>query len=181
MAFLQYLFFWNLKTPKDNLWHPQIGQNPSKYIDNLPAFLRRTDIEATLVDAAPFVVGAAGLRHISQIHDFGFTAHASIFRNVKTMTAMHRAVVVVPLILVAQATQIQYRTLIPRWCHERELNRDEVEVRKHVDVGASIGAGIWVTRLLFKVGLRYWAPFDIVVGGALSDLLHREYVKAHGF
>lgn len=184
MAVLQYLFFWNLKTPQDNRWHPQIGQDPNKYIHhhNLPAFLQRTDAEATLVDAAPFIAGAGGLRHVSQIHHFGFTARASVFRNAKTMTAMHRACMVVPLILVAQAAQIEYRTFIPRWCHERELYyRDEAEVRKHVDVGACIGAVSWIFRLTWKVGARYWAPIDVVIGGGLCDLLHREYIKAHTF
>ncbi|KAI5370613.1 hypothetical protein Slin14017_G014920 [Septoria linicola] len=182
MAFLQYLFFWNLKVPDrgDNDWHPQIGRNPIQYIDNLSSFLKRTDIDATMVDAAPFVAGVGSLAHVSQIHAFGFTAPASVFRNVKTMTAMHRTVVfLVPFILTMQAAGIQYRTFIPRWCHERELRRDEAEVRKHVDVGAYIGGSIWIARLLFKVGLRYWAPIDVVMGGALSDLLHREYVKAH--
>ncbi|KAM3415262.1 hypothetical protein BST61_g8792 [Cercospora zeina] len=138
--------------------------------------------EASLVDAAPFVAGVGGARHISQIFDFGFTAHASIFRNIKTMSAMHRSVaVLLPTMWTAQAAGIQYRFLIPRWCHERELRRDEDEVRKHINVGACFGGGIWAARMMFKVGTRYWAPIDIVLGGALSDLLHREYQKAHGF
>lgn len=179
---LQYLFFWNLKTADDNKWHPEIGQSSTRYIGNLPHFLRRMDFEASLVDAAPFVAGVGGARHISQIFDFGFTAPASVFRNVKTMTAMHRSVaVLLPLIWTAQAAGVQYRFLIPRWCHERELRRDEDEVRRHIDVGACIGGVSWVTRMLFKIGVRYWAPIDVVLGGALADLLHREYQKAHGF
>lgn len=178
---LEYLFFWNYKTPDSNKWRPEPGNNPTKYVDNLPAALKRTDLEATVVDVAPFVAGVGGLAHISQIHEFGFTARASIFTNVKTMTAMHRTVVyLTPLVLACQAAGVEYRSLIPRWAHDRELRRDEEEVRKHVDVGMAIGSVSWVTRMFFKLGARCWAPIDIVTGGALADLLQREYIKAHG-
>lgn len=180
MAFQQYLFFWNSKTRSDNDWHPQIGQCPTKYTKNLPHILQRADIEATLVDAAPFVASIGAIRHASQLFDFGFTAPASIPRNVKTMTAIHRSVLLsVPLVLFMQISGIQYRTLIPRWCHERERHRDEATVRRHVDVGAYIGSVSWVARMMLKVGVRYWAPIEVVLGGALSDVLHREYIRTH--
>jgi len=90
------------------------------------------------------------------------------------MTAMHRSVLFfAPLILVLQGAGLEYRTLIPRWCHERERHRYEEEVRQHVDAGAYFGSLIWVSRMVLKVGMRYWAPIDIVLGGALSDVLHR--------
>lgn len=95
---------------------------------------------------------------------------------------MHTTTLVVaPLILALQASGLQYRYLIPRWASDRELRRDEEEVRKHVDVGMALGSAIWLSRLAFRIGGRYWAPIDIIAGGALSDLLHREYLKAHGF
>lgn len=179
---LQYLFFWNYKNAESNRWRPEPGHNPTKYINNLPNPVKRTDLEATVVDIAPFVAGMGGLAHISQIHDFGFTAPASIFRNVKTMTAMHRTVVyLTPLVLACQAGGIEYRNFIPRWAHDRELRRDEEEVRQHIDVGMAIGSISWITRMFFRFGARYWAPIDIVAGGALADLMHREYLKAHGF
>lgn len=179
---LQYLFFWNLKAPEHNYWHPEPGKSPIKYITNLPKSLERCDIPATVVDSAPFIAAAGGLAHLSQIFQFGFTAPASIFRNAKTMTAMHTTTLVVaPLILALQASGLQYRYLIPRWASDRELRRDEEEVRKHVDVGMALGSGVWFSRLAFRIGARYWAPIDIIAGGALSDLMHREYLKAHGF
>ncbi|CZT25799.1 uncharacterized protein RCC_11468 [Ramularia collo-cygni] len=175
------LFFWVSKTPSDNQWRPQPGNSPTIY-SSLPPILRRLDLHATVVDCAPFIAGAGGLAHLSQLNDFGFTAPASIFRNIKTMTAMHRTTLyLAPLILAFQAAGLEYRTYIPRWSHERELRRDEEEVRKHIDVGMGIGSLSWLVRMSFKVGVRYWAPIDIVMGGALADLLHREYVKAHGF
>lgn len=135
-----------------------------------------------IVDVAPFITGAGGLAHISQINDFGFTAPASIFRNTKTMRGMHRTTIYLsPLILAFQAAGLDYRTYIPRWAHPRELRRDEVEVRKHIDVGMGIGSISWILRMAFKMGVRFWAPMDIVIGGALADLMNREYCKAHGY
>lgn len=178
---LQTIFFWLSKTPEDNQWRPQPGKNPTLY-PSLPPILQRTDIHAMIVDGAPFITGAGGLAHISQINHFGFTAPASIFRNVKTMSAMHRTTIFLPpLILAFQAAGLDYRTYIPRWAHPRELRRDEEEVRKHIDVGMGIGSASWILRLTFKLGARFWAPIDIVMAGALADLLHREYIKAHGF
>lgn len=180
-SILQYLFFWNLKSPQDNHWRPQPGQNPLTYLDNLPQFLKRTDLEATIVDTAPFIAGAGSLAHLSQLQNFGFTSHWSIFSNPKTLMTMHRTTLLVaPMIFVCQALGWEYRYAIPRWCHERELRREEEEVRQHVDVGMGLGAAVWFSRLAFKFGPRYWAPIDIVMGGALADLMHREYMKAHG-
>ena len=180
MAF-ENLFFWNHKSPTDNEWRPRPGYSSVRYLDNLPAALKRTDFQATVVDVAPFITGVGGMAHISQIHSFGFTAHASVFRNVKTMTAMHRAVLfLTPFVLVCQAAGMEYRDLIPRWTHDRERRRDEEEVRQHIDVGMALGAASWFARMAFKIGARYWSPIDVVMGGALADLMHREYNKAHG-
>ncbi|UPX12237.1 uncharacterized protein EKO05_0002794 [Ascochyta rabiei] len=182
MTFLKYPLFWNFKKPGDNDWHPRVGQGAARNVDTLPGFLQRTDLTATLVDAAPFVAGVGAFRHASQMFDFGFTAHANVFRNPKTMNSMHRSVVFfVPLTLVLQGAGVEYRTLIPRWCHERERQRNEDEVRQHVDAGAYLGSLSWVVRMAFKVGVRYWAPIDVVLGGALSDVLHREYNRTHDF
>ena len=177
-----WLFFWTQKTESDNEWHPRPGANPVKYLDNLPSWAKRTDIEATVVDVAPFVAGAGGLAHLSQLNHLGWTAPASVFRNRTTMMAMHRAVLfLTPAILLCQTAGLQYRKFIPRWAHDRERRRDEEEARKQIDAGMGIGAVSWVLRLyVFKAGRAYWALLDIVMGGALADLMHREYCKAHG-
>lgn len=96
---------------------------------------------------------------------------------------MHRTtLVLVPLVLVCQAVGLEYRDYIPRWAHERERRRDEEEVRRHVDVGMAGGAVVWALRLYaLRWGKAFWAPVDVVMGGALTDLAHREYIKAHGF
>lgn len=39
----------------------------------------------------------------------------------------------------------------------------------------------WTARMIMRVGVRYWAPIDIVLGGAGADVLHREYVRTHAF
>ena len=180
---LGWFFFWNYKSPPDNAWHPQVGQNPIQSIDNLPSWSKRTDIEATVVDVAPFIAGVGGFAHMSQLNSLGWTAPASVFRNPTTMMAMHRTTLyLTPLVLLMQAVGFDYRSFIPRWSHEREARRDEEEVRKHVDVGMWVGAGGSVLRMyVFNLGRRYWAPMDVVMGGALADLMHREYCKAHGF
>ena len=122
-----------------------------------------------------------GVAHISQAHQFGFTAHASVFRNIKTMTAMHRTVLfLTPLVFICQAWGWEYRSFIPRWAHDRERRRDEKDVREQVDVGMAFGAATWLARMVFKIGARYWSPIDVVMGGALADLMHREYMRAHG-
>lgn len=178
-----WLFFWNNKTSSDNEWHPIPGANPVKYLDNSPQWLKRVDVEAATVDVAPLVAGAGSVAHLSQIHNFGLTAQGSPFRNKITMLAMHRAVLfLMPLVLVCQAAGLEYRQFIPRWSHDRERRRDEEEVRQHVDAGLGIGAMSWAVRIyLFNLGRAYWAPIDVLAGGALADLMHREYGKAHGW
>jgi len=181
MPFWQSLAFWTTKTSQDNAWRPQPGQSPTKYQTNLPTALQRTDPEATVVDAAPFITAAAAVAHVSQIHSFGFTVPASVFRNVRTLTVTHRATLyLTPVILACQAAGLPYRYLIPRFAPERELRRDEEIVRRDVDVGMTIGAMMWTGRMIFRVGMRYWAPIEIVMGGALADLMQREYIRAHG-
>ncbi|KAK5708175.1 hypothetical protein LTR97_000715 [Elasticomyces elasticus] len=179
---LHSLFFWTSKTAEDNAYHPIVNGGPTKHIDNLPAWLKRIDIQAASVDVAPFVAGVGGLAHLRQANDFGFTARASIFQNPKTLLAMHRSVVyLTPVVLLCQAAGAEYRNFIPRWSHERERRRDEEEVRNHVDVGLYAGAACWFVRVYgLRWGRMYWSPIDIVMSGALADLLHREYVKAHG-
>lgn len=176
------LFYWNHKGPGANLWRPRPGANPIEHRLNIPLFVKRMDLEATVVDAAPFVATAGAAAHISQIHAFGFTASASVFRNVKTLSAIHRATVIVaPIVLACQAMNVEYRNMIPRWAHERELHRDEEIVRQHVNVGMSLGAVGWVGRTIAGIGRRYWSPIEVLAGGALADLLQREYLRAHGF
>ncbi|KAK5122344.1 hypothetical protein LTR85_004255 [Meristemomyces frigidus] len=181
---LHALFFWTSKTPQDNEWHPFPGANPNRPAVplNLPNAVQRLDIQATSVDVAPFIAGVGGLAHIRQANQFGLEAHASVFRNPKTLLAMHRTVLLVaPVVLVCQAAGLEYRSFIPRWCHDRERRRVEEEVRTHVDVGMYAGAALWFVRMYgFRVGRAYWAPIDVVMGGALTDLMHREYGKAHG-
>ena len=80
-----------------------------------------------------------------------------------------------------QAARIEYRNFIPRRSTTHELKRDEEEVRRHIDVGAYLGALSWVGRMVMRVGVRYWAPIDVVLGGAGADVLHREYVRTHAF
>ncbi|KAH6644819.1 hypothetical protein C7974DRAFT_28407 [Boeremia exigua] len=178
----QLLSYWNIKTPIDNAWHPQIGQCPTPYTKNLPQILQRTDLEATLVDAAPYIAGIGALRHASQAFDFGFTVSANIFKNARTLNALHGSTLLfIPLVLSLQAAGIEYRNLIPRWSTVRERHRDEEEVRRHVDVGAYLGALTWAGRMIMRVGVRYWAPIDVVLGGAVADMLHREYMRTHDF
>ena len=176
------LFYWNNKTPTSNDWHPRPGGSSVTRIDNFPPWMKKADIEAAVVDTAPFVAGAGGLAHMSQLNNLGWTAPANIFRNRTTMMAMHRTVLfLTPLILLCQAARLEYRSLIPRWSHDRERRRDEEDVRKQVEAGMGIGGLSWLLRLyVFKAGRAYWAPIDVVMGGALADLMHREYYKAHG-
>jgi len=182
MAALSNIFFWNFKTRQDNEWRPSPGDDSVKRIDNLPQWLKQTDLQATCVDVAPFVAGAGGLAHLRQLNNFPLEAHASIFRNARTLTAMHRTTLfLTPLILACQAVGLEYRYPIPRWCHDRERRRDEEEVRTHVDFGMYAGVAIWFIRIYgLRWGRAYWTPIEVVMGGALTDLAHREYCKAHG-
>ncbi|KAK5132615.1 hypothetical protein LTR08_008814 [Meristemomyces frigidus] len=179
---LHTLFFWTHKTPQDNEWRPAPGGSPTKFTVNLPQMIERLDPEAACVDVAPFVAGAGGLAHLRQLNQFGFEARASVFHNPKTLMAMHRTMLLLtPLVLVCQAAGVEYRNLVPRWCHDRERRREEEEVRMHVDVGMYAGAALWLARMYgLRKGRAYWSPIDVVMGGALTDLLHREYNKAHG-
>lgn len=184
MSFLAYAFYWNFKAAPDNLWHPIPGANPTKTLTNLPLWTTRIDPEAAIVDTAPFVFGAGALAHLSQLNDLGWTAQANIFRNPRTLGAVHRtSLVLVPLVLALQAAGVQYRYAIPRWAHERERGRDEAQVRNHVEVGMGLGALAYVARLTVlanPLGRRFWVPMEVVLGGGLADLMHREFVKAHG-
>ncbi|KAF3034668.1 hypothetical protein E8E12_002973 [Didymella heteroderae] len=178
----QSLLFWTTKTPSDNAWHPRIGQCPTQYTKNLPHILKRTDVEATLVDAAPFVASVGALRHASQLFNFGFTVSGNVFKNARTLAALHTSTLTfLPMVLFLQAAGIEYRSLIPRWSTAAESTRDEEEVRRHVDVGAYLGGMAWAARMIMRVGVRYWAPIDVVLGGAGADVLHREYVRTHAF
>lgn len=176
------LEFWDTKTQSANAWHPQVGQCPTQYTKNLPSILQRADVEATLVDAAPYIASVGALRHASQLFNFGFTVSANVFRNARTLTALHASTLLfVPMILSFQAAGIEYRNFIPRRRTAAESTRDEEEVRRHVDVGAYLGGMAWVARMIMRVGVRYWAPIEVVLGGAGADVLHREYVRTHAF
>nr|POE88054.1 hypothetical protein CFP56_11283 [Quercus suber] len=184
---LKHLFFWNFKTPSSNAWHPVLHQHPappgrdSSSTSRLPSWLQRADPEALVVDVAPFIVGAGAFAHLRQALDFGFTAHASVFRNPQTLRALHRATnVLVPVVLCCQMLGVEYRNVIPRFAGEREWRREESEVRNHVDVGMAIGLSCWAVRVMgLRMGRTYWGTIDVVLGGALADLMHREYLKAH--
>lgn len=184
MSFLQYFFFWNYKQSTDNLWHPVPGGNPTKTVTNLPPWTSRLDPEATIVDAAPLVFGAGALAHLSQLNDLGWTAQANIFKNPRTLAAVHRTTLfLIPAILTLQAADVSYRYFIPRWAHDRERGRDEEQVRKHVEAGMALGVLGYVARMTVlanPLGRRFWAPAEVVLGGGLADLMHREFVKAHG-
>lgn len=175
-----YLFWWNLKTPNDNLWHPYPGASPTKHLTTAPAWTSRLDLPATAVDAAPFVVTAGAIAYIRQYSSLGWTVPASPFANKRTVNALHRtALLAVPAILLAQAAGVDYRYAIPRWSHERERARDEEQARSHVETGMFVGGAIMVARSLASMGPR-WSLMDLVLGGAVADLALREYYKAHG-
>lgn len=175
-----YLFYWNLKTPSDNHWHPYPGASATKHLTTAPAWTSRLDLPATSVDAAPFVLAASTLAYFRQLPSLGWTAHANPFQNKPTMLAAHRsALLAVPAILLAQAAGVEYRYAIPRWSHERERRRDEEQARSHVETGMFLGGGVMVARSLAGLGPR-WTLVDLVLGGALADLALREYFKAHG-
>ncbi|TKA23842.1 hypothetical protein B0A50_06977 [Salinomyces thailandicus] len=183
MSSLQYLFFWNFKDHTDNQWHPDPIHSNIKRLNNLPTQLKRLDIDATCVDAAPFIFSAGALAYIRQLHLFPLEAHASPFRNLRTLAAWHRATLVVaPVVLACQGLGLDYRMLIPRWCSDWERRREEEEVRGHVAFGMYAGAASWFIRMYgLRRGRAYWAPIDVIMGGALTDLAHREYYKTHNF
>lgn len=173
------LMFWLYKTPADNEWHPIPGQNPKKDTKPLPRWLDNIDPAAAVVDAAPFVSGAGFITYARQYNQLGWTVPASVFRNPRTLAAMHlTAMYVTPIICLLQATEVQYRNIIPRWASERELRRDEETARSHVEVGMLAGVASTAIRTFYKLGPRY-SLMDIILGGALADLCHREYLRAH--
>lgn len=184
MTSLHYLFFWNHKDALSNAWHPLPGGDPSKPLTALPEWTYRLDAAATAVDAAPFVLAAAALAHLRQLPALGWTAPASVFANARTLAAAQRATLgLVPAVLLAQAAGWEYRYCVPRWAHERERGRDEVQVRRHVEVGMGVGVLGYVARMTVwahPLGRRVWVPVEVVLGGGLADLMHREFVKAHG-
>lgn len=175
-----YLFYWNLKTPADNNWHPYPGLSSTTYLHNLPPWSHRLDLAATAVDSAPFIALTGFWAYIRQYNDLGWTVKANPFVNKPTMTAMHRSAWVVPAgVLGCQALGVEYRYAIPRWASEREKARDEDQARQHVETGMLLGGAVMVGRSLAGLGPR-WSLLDVVMGGALFDLALREYYKAHG-
>jgi hypothetical protein len=186
MGLTDIFLFWRTKTPEDNLWHP-LPYSLRRHDKNAAAApsssepWNRINLAAAAVDTAPFVAGAGALAHISQLNSFGFTAHASVFKNPRTLTTMNRATLVLfPAVLVCQMMDIQYRYAIPRWCSVRERRRDEDEARKHVLVGMDVGFAVWAVRLfVLGLGRRYWGPVDAVISGALADLMLREWWRTH--
>ncbi|KAF2717478.1 hypothetical protein K431DRAFT_306923 [Polychaeton citri CBS 116435] len=174
------LFFWNLKTPSDNAWHPEPGKSPVQHRDGLPLILRRIDTTAAIPDVAPFVAGAGSIAHLSQYNSLGWTTPASIFQNPRTLSALNRSATIISVVFLScQAAGLDYRYLIPRWASDREKRRDELEVRRHVETGMIFGLGSSIVRTIMGWGPRF-SLLDIVMGGALADLAHREYCKAHG-
>jgi len=175
-----YLFYWNLKTPRDNNWHPYPGLSSTTYLHNAPQWTQRVDLAATAVDSAPFIAGAGALAYVRQYNDLGWTTRANPFVNKPTMTAMHRTAMVVPLVVLGcQALGVEYRYAIPRWASDRERARDEDQARQHVETGMLFGGALMIGRSLAKLGPR-WSLLDVVMCGALFDLALREYYKAHG-
>lgn len=125
------------------------------------------------------MVGAGTIAYVSQLNSIGLTAPASVFKNALTISAMHRsALYLTPFVLALQAAGLEYRYFIPRWASDRERRRDEDQVRRHVDFGMAVGAGVMVARSLFRMGPR-WSLMDALFGGALADLALREYYRAH--
>jgi hypothetical protein len=181
---LHDLYFWQHKAPQDNKWRPLAGADPTKRTTNLPGWAN-VDVEAAVPDMAPFIAGAGTLAYLRQLPHLGWTVPVNPFVNHLTMTTMHRTTLfVTPLFLLLQVAGKDYRQLIPRWCNDREQRRDEAEARHHVDAGMLMGLGVWALRMFIlggAAGTKYWAPMDVILGGALTDLLHREHRKAHGF
>jgi hypothetical protein len=171
---LDSLLYWKHKQPLDNQWRPVPGQASVK----LPGTFEQLDVKAMVVDAAPIVGSVAAATHISQVRSFGTTASANPFTNVKTVAALNRAATRVPLLLLlCQAADLNYRTYIPRWANERELERDEESVREHVGIAMENGAALYLTRMICKLGAKtFRAPVDILVFGAFGDMVQRNFV-----
>jgi hypothetical protein len=180
---LEDFYYWRYKTPRDNAWRPLAGASPIKNSTNLPTWTQNLDLEAAVPDVALFIAGASAFAYLRQLPHLGWTAPVNPFINQKTMIAMHRTTIfLTPTILLLQVAGKDYRQFIPRWNHDRERRRGEVEARQHVNAGMAFGLGVWTLRMFVfgGVGRKYWAPMDVILGGALTDLLHREHRKAHG-
>lgn len=183
---MSWLMFWNHKKPEDNLWHPipgarKIPHHAPRWLQN--PWMRRLDFEALAVDVTPYVLGAGTITHVSQVNQFGFTAHASVFKNPRTLSAMHTTANYAGLLVtILQLGQYNYRQLIPRWASERERRRDEEQARSHVLTGMIIGAGIGSARAVYTFRTRGYLSLsllEVVLGGGLADILLREYYRAH--
>ncbi|QIX02534.1 hypothetical protein AMS68_008051 [Peltaster fructicola] len=172
-SLLEHLMYWKHKSPGDNLWHPIPREVPRSPV------WKRIDIEAAVVDIAPFVAGAGAFAYMRQINDFGFTTTASVFGNRRTVLATHRAsLVMAGAVLGLQVAGIEYRQYIPRWASDRESRRDDEEARQHIDAGMIAGLGILLTRTILRKGPSP-SLMDVILGGALGDVLLREYFRAH--
>ena len=132
--------------------------------------MKKADVEAAVVDTAPFIAGAGGFAHMSQLNNLGWTAPANVFRNRTTMMAMHRTVLfLTPFILLCQVSGLEYRSFIPRWSHDRERRRDEEDVRKQVEAGMGIGA-------LSLAATTWSVPTHATVAGGVDLLLGRVHI-----
>jgi hypothetical protein len=155
------------------------------YIDESEVLTPADDlihVDKTKFDV-PFVCGAGSVAYLSQLNSLGWTVPASIFRNAKTLSALHYSAFLLPAtVLACQATGFEYRNFIPRWSHDRERRRDETEVRQHIAIGSAVGLGFWAVRLFaLRMGRGYRSPLlEIVIGGGLADLMDREDRKTHG-
>ena len=109
---LEDALFWRYKTSLDNDWRPTLSKDETEAAAKrlaTPSFTNNLDVEALIIDVAPFVCGAGGLAHISQLNQLGWTVPASIFRNTRTMTAMYRTGIILPaIVLSCQAAGIEY-------------------------------------------------------------------------
>lgn len=174
---LDWFMYWKHKQSTDNLWRPIPRGLDSRL--GLPIWVQRIDVEAAVVDAAPFIVGAGAFAYLRQINEFGLTTTASVFGNRKTVLATHRAsVIATSMVFGLQAAAVDYRQYIPRWASDREARRDEEEARQHIDAGMAAGCGILLVRTILKKGPTP-SLMDIVLCGALGDVLLREYFRAH--
>lgn len=180
MKMAPWYIYWANKTPTDNAWHPLPGANP--WSPTLPSLLHRLDPEALAVDAAPLIAGAGSFAHFRQLPSLGWTAQANIFKNPRTMGAMHlTSTVCLVAIAGCQLAGVEYRNFIPRWASDRERRREEEVVRQQVRVGMGVGlVASWPLGRWRPLGARV-SPLGCLMLGALLDLAHREYNKAHGF
>lgn len=175
---LDSLLYWKHKQPLDNQWRPAPGQDLARHRDTLPTVVQRMDVPAMVVDAAPIVAVIGAATHISQLRSLGSAASANWSTYINTMVAVNRAAATVPaLLLLCQATGLNYRAYLPRWANERERERDEGSVREHIRLGMQTGTALWLTRLVCGLGAkRLSAPVDVLAFGALGDVMQRNFV-----